>query len=173
MRDCTHWGLGVFDIFHRTARVYDSFAHLYGYSPHRLQNGEPALARMWGQITNLPLLCISVADSNQVHRQIDGVNCGVFTCIYAERLLHGLPTRSEEPTRDFLLFARRRIDHCLRGSFLVSDVETDESAPLPRIFQHFMEVSHSLHFANNTTHSSLNQCVNMLSRPTQYRLIPT
>ncbi|RCN36646.1 hypothetical protein ANCCAN_17487 [Ancylostoma caninum] len=145
MRRATHWGLGVFDTSTGNICVYDSYAHFYNYSPQLLQRDEPSIARMWRQITDAPLLRIDVAGRNSVHRQVDGFNCGMFACIYAERLLLGLPTNSEEPLPDFLFSARRHIHHCLISSFTVSERPSEHEAPLPRIFNYLSSPRYPLH----------------------------
>ncbi|VDM82988.1 unnamed protein product [Strongylus vulgaris] len=39
----------------------------------------------------MPLLGIIVANKEVVQQQVDGVNCGVSTCVYAERLARDIP----------------------------------------------------------------------------------
>ncbi|VDM67479.1 unnamed protein product [Strongylus vulgaris] len=40
-------------------------------------------------VTAMPLMGITVAGKDSVHQQVDGINCGVFACAYAERLARG------------------------------------------------------------------------------------
>ncbi|KAL6737911.1 hypothetical protein Aduo_011514 [Ancylostoma duodenale] len=172
MRRGSHWGLAVFDTCCGTICVYDSFAHLYN-SALRLEHDEPSLINLWQKVTDLPLLRIVVAGSELVHRQIDGVNCGVFACIYAERLVRNLPTKAEDPTPSFLSSARQHISHCLRERFIVSDEPAVGTTPLPRIFGHLFNTRNILRFQVTANalpvHSS--EHISGITRPTSSDLL--
>ncbi|KAL6738964.1 hypothetical protein Aduo_012460 [Ancylostoma duodenale] len=81
-------------------------------------------------------------------RQTDGFNFGAFVCIYTERLLHGLPTKSEEPLYDFL-FSARHIYHCLCRSFAISERTADQIASLRRLFNYLSDEQYTLRLQLN------------------------
>ncbi|VDM73714.1 unnamed protein product [Strongylus vulgaris] len=51
--------------------------------------------------TDMPLLGIIVANREVVQQQVDGVNCGVLTCVYAERLARGIPRNKKSQHNHF------------------------------------------------------------------------
>ncbi|VDK45874.1 unnamed protein product, partial [Cylicostephanus goldi] len=143
----THWGLVVCDTSSATAVVYDSYAHQYDYSATIFESREPKLRRVWSQITDSPLQHLRIAGKDLVHEQDDYFSCGVFICIYAERLSRGEQTKAEEATSFFLQNARRKISRCLRACFAVSGTVNAGSAPLPRIYDsHLLPTSYTLFF---------------------------
>ncbi|VDK63168.1 unnamed protein product, partial [Cylicostephanus goldi] len=97
-----HWSLAWLRPALKSIVLYDSLGHLYSYSPRLLPLQErEKLERTWRKITDRCLDVILI-ESNGVHVQEDSYNCGVFVCLYAERLCKEERTVQEVATPKFL-----------------------------------------------------------------------
>ncbi|VDK46749.1 unnamed protein product [Cylicostephanus goldi] len=152
----THWALGVFDFPMRIAHVYDSLAYKYNYSSNYFENNEPAARSLWKKITDIPLEQIVIAGNEHVHSQVDHSSCGVFTCLYADRLANNIATKSEVATRSFLRSVRNLIDSRLRSCYVVDEADASGSVPLPRIYEQTLEKQCTLSFVENVSDEHLN-----------------
>ncbi|KIH65163.1 Ulp1 protease family, catalytic domain protein [Ancylostoma duodenale] len=140
--NANHWVFTLFDIGSRRITCYDTNGHHYDYRIDGLAEAtKSTLIKIWGQITNVPLNHMSVAGPASVHEQRDGVNCGVWACLYADRVCSNRPTKQESVvSQEMLQVIRMKICGVLTRFFYIDasngDCENPSMIYLPRMTEY-------------------------------------